>query len=292
MTVAVQTDSALTRDIEHTITRKPFLKWAGNKTRVRGHILHLLPTKAIRLVEPFAGSCAISLAADYDDYLIADTNTDLIRLYQQIKTDVDTVIANIETLFVPSNNTAERYYKIREEFNDIDTDDARKSAIFVYLNRHCFNGLCRYNASGKFNVPFGKYDRPVAPVKEIEVFAVFSKKAKFIEKSFEQTFEMVREGDTVYCDPPYLQLSETSNFTSYGKDGFVDTLQTKLVELAQDAVAKKGVTVLISNHDTPDAKALYAGATEIKRFEVRRFISGTVENRINAPELLAIYRPV
>jgi DNA adenine methylase len=207
-------------------------------------------------------------------------------MYQFIKVDVDAVIREAETLFVGRNNGAEAYYELRLEFNRSVTS-VRKSALFIYLNRHCFNGLCRYNASGGFNVPFGKYSGPTCPSAEIERFAEFAQRCEFHHQSFEETFAMTKEGDVIYCDPPYIPLSATSNFTSYAKDGFGPDMQVLLADLALVA-AKNGKPTLVSNHHTPWALEIYADA-HIERFDVQRLISSKASTRGMAPELLAIY---
>lgn len=142
---------------------KPFLKWAGSKYKIIARIVASLP-KGQQLIEPFAGSGAVFLNTNFDEYLIADTNADLINLFQQIQTHGKDFIAYGETFFTPENNTEAGFYILRDEFNACQ-DISKKSALFVYLNRHCFNGLCRYNSSGKFNVPFGRYAKPASPVK-------------------------------------------------------------------------------------------------------------------------------
>lgn len=265
--------------------RKPFLKWAGNKNRVKQHILPRLPMGR-RLVEPFAGSCAISLATQFDEYLIADINSDLIDMYKYIKNDHQSIIEETEKLFTKENNTDLSFYRLRQNFNDAETS-IKKSALFIYLNRHCFNGLCRYNSSGKFNVPFGKYSGPNCPTDEIIKFAEFAQRCEFYHQSFQMTFDMLSDGDVVYCDPPYIPLSSTANFTSYSKDSFGPELQILLSELAF-ASSRRGVPTLISNHDTPFAKEIYAKA-RIEKFDVQRLISSKAATRGAAPELLAIY---
>lgn len=270
---------------DNFIVRKPFLKWAGNKHRVKHHIVPRLP-KGQRLVEPFAGSCAISLVADFESYFIADANADLIDMYKFIKIDAEAVINEAERLFVPANNQADAFYALRLEFNEAETS-VRKSALFIYLNRHCFNGLCRYNASGGFNVPFGKYSGPSCPSVDIARFADFAQRCEFHHQSFQDTFAMTKSGDVIYCDPPYIPLSATSNFTSYAKEAFGPDLQILLADLASQA-SQNGKPTLVSNHNTPFAEEIYVGAN-IEKFEVQRLISSKASTRGTAPELLAIY---
>ncbi|MDW7571540.1 Dam family site-specific DNA-(adenine-N6)-methyltransferase, partial [Klebsiella pneumoniae] len=108
-----------------------------------------------RLVEPFAGSCAVMMATEYPHYLVADVNPDLINLYSVIKDDADHLISIAKDLFA-KNNSAECYYDIRKEFNHgRDWPAVCRSAMFIFLNRHGYRGLCRYNLKGHFNVPYG-----------------------------------------------------------------------------------------------------------------------------------------
>lgn len=264
---------------------KPFLKWAGGKYKIIDRIIRALP-KGTRLIEPFAGSAAVFLNTNYDTYLIADSNADLINLYKQLKKDGANFVAYSKELFVPANNKENVFYELREEFNTTQ-DLIRKAAIFIYLNRHCFNGLCRYNSKGLFNVPFGSYKNPPFPEMEMLNFAQKSKKAQFIMGDFVQTMENAKVGDVIYCDPPYVPLTETSNFTSYTSGGFGQQEQNKLAELAKKLSAK-GIPVIISNHDTDFTRNSYSCA-QIDFFDVRRFISSKVTQRNKASELLAVF---
>ena len=266
--------------------RKPFLKWAGGKFRVLGEILPRMPSGS-RLVEPFAGSGVVALNADFPEALVADVNVDLINLYHSIKYNPEKFCQEAEKLFAPANNRRESFDRLRDEFNRID-DPFRRSVIFVYLNRHAFNGLCRYNAKGLFNVPFGKYKNPGFPVNEIRAFSLAARRMTFVNQGYEATMSQARRGDVIYCDPPYVPLSLTSNFTSYAPGSFGLEEQRRLAGKARECAAK-GISVLISNHDTPISRELYSGA-EIHSFDVQRFISSKSSTRGKAPELLAIFR--
>lgn len=265
---------------------RPFLKWAGGKFRVLDHILPKLP-KGKRLVEPFAGSVAVSLSANFPRFLVADANVDLVNLYRSIQADAPRFIREASLLFTREFNNREAFDNLRSEFNE-SSDPFRRSALFVYLNRHGFNGLCRYNSKGRFNVPFGKYDNPGLPRDEIEAFATAAQAMTFESQDFLTTMSQASSGDVVYCDPPYVPLSVTANFTSYSTDAFGFAHQKALAEKARQCAAN-GIPVVISNHDTPTSRALYNGA-EIHSFDVRRFISSKASTRGNAPELLAIFR--
>ena len=158
--------------------QKPFLKWAGGKTKLCGKINKELP-HGDRLIEPFVGSGAVFMNTNYENYLLADVNNDIITMYKYLQTEGQLFIDYCRTFFIQANNTQSVFLTNRLEFNTT-TDTRLKSALFLYLNRHCFNGLCRYNKKGGFNVPFGKYDKPYFPEAEMKAFHAKSKIATFI----------------------------------------------------------------------------------------------------------------
>lgn len=270
----------------HAKLTRPFLKWAGNKYRVLPHIHAMLPDGK-RLVEPFAGSGAVFMNTDFDRYLLADSNADLISLFQIVQSHGETFIADCARLFVPRTNNEDYYYRRREEFNR-STDAYRKALLFIYLNRHGYNGLCRYNAQGGFNVPFGRYKRPYFPAAELLAFHAKSVRAEFMHLDFDLVMQAVQPGDVVYCDPPYVPLSRSANFTAYSAGGFDLPQQQRLADLAEQA-RQRGIPVLISNHNTTFTRQAYRRANDIKRFAVRRFISCNGSKRQNAGELLALF---
>ncbi len=267
-------------------TSRPFLKWAGNKYRIIETIRTMLPDGE-RLVEPFVGSGAVFMNTDFDRYLLADSNADLINLYKALQQQGETFIEECQKLFRPATNRAEYYYRRRDEFNKC-RNTTRKAALFIYLNRHGYNGLCRYNSRGGFNVPFGRYKRPYFPADEMNAFHLRSQRARFVHMDFVGIFDMLRAGDVVYCDPPYVPLSASSNFTTYSAGGFDMSQQSTLAKLAQLAT-QQGVPVLISNHNTHFTRNAYQHADNIKRLHVRRFISCQGQKRQNAAELLALF---
>jgi DNA adenine methylase len=264
---------------------KPFLKWAGSKYKIIDRITQSLP-KGNRLVEPFVGSGAVFLNTNYAEYLVTDINADLINLYNCIKIQGLDFVEYAKELFIKENNNQESFYNLRLEFNQAH-DLERKAAIFIYLNRHCFNGLCRYNSIGKFNVPFGRYINPTFPEVEIINFWHKSQSVEFKISNFVDTIEQAQIGDVVYCDPPYAPLDQISNFTSYTKNEFNLDSQKQLAELALNLM-NKGICVIISNHDTEFTRSIYSSA-KLNYFDVQRFISSKASNRTKAPELLAIF---
>lgn len=264
---------------------KPFLKWAGGKYRLVDLIKSTLP-QGNRLIEPFVGSGSVFLNTDYSANLLADSNPDLINLFQLVQKEGQGFINYCRGYFVPENNSELAFYQLREEFNA--TDDLRKkAALFVYLNRHCFNGLCRYNSKGRFNVPFGRYSKPTLPEKEMFYFHEKSQSAVFEVADFITTMAKAKHGDVVYCDPPYVPLSATSSFTSYSKGGFGLDEQNALADMAK-RLQKNGITVVISNHDTVFTNQVYQPA-KIITFDVQRFISSDTKNRNAVGELLAVF---
>lgn len=265
---------------------KPFLKWAGNKYRIIERIKAVLPPGK-RLIEPFVGSGAVFLNTEYPSYLLADANADLINLYQQLQAEEQRFIDHCRSFFVPENNQAERFYEFRQQFNNT-VDPVEKAALFVYLNRHCYNGLCRYNAKGRFNVPFGRYARPYFPQIEMNLFWQRARTATFLVSHFVDILEQAEPGDVVYCDPPYVPLSKTSSFTSYSKHRFGMKEQEMLVRLAK-SLAQRGIVVAISNHDTGFSRKAYADADQIESFQVQRFISRNGNGRAKVAETLVVY---
>lgn len=266
-------------------TMKPFLKWAGNKYQIIERVLAKLPP-GNRLIEPFVGSGAVFLNTDYPRYLLADSNQDLISLYQYLQAEGDKFIQDCSEFFIPENNENKAFYRLRTLFNT--TQDARlKALLFVYLNKHCFNGLCRYNAKGGFNTPFGCYKKPYFPEKEMLFFYQKAKHAVFKIADFLTTLSKARSGDVVYCDPPYVPLSKTANFTNYSAGGFGQDSQVLLAKMA-DQLAAKGITVVISNHDTEFTRSAYQKAS-VSSFDVQRFISCDGAGRKKAAEVLAVF---
>lgn len=264
---------------------KPFLKWAGNKYAIIERIKAVLPA-GNRLIEPFTGSGAVFLNTDYPAYQLSDINADLIHLYRYLQKDGKQFVSYCKGLFTPETNNAQTYYLFRDIFNTT-TDLRLRAALFVYFNKHGYNGLCRFNASGGFNVPFGKYARPYFPEKEMLAFHARLQDAELQIQDFVTSMKAARPGDVVYCDPPYVPLSETANFTSYSAEGFGIDEQQQLADLAR-WLSRKGIAVVISNHDTVFTQTAYESA-QIISFKVRRYISCKGSGRGQASEMLALF---
>ena len=267
---------------------RPFLKWAGNKYTCLEILQKHLP-KGQRLVEPFMGSAALSLNADFGRYLLADINRDLVTLYNYLQQEGPKFINYCARHFTQNNNTGEVYYSKREKFNQLKASRQR-AALFLYLNRHGYNGLCRYNLSGGYNVPFGRYKKPYFPRQEMLHFHEKSHAIAIHHKDYVSTLEEAKQGDVIYCDPPYAPISKTAAFTSYAARSFGQPSQEKLAELALQTSKKRGIPVLISNHDLPFTRHLYKGA-DFSMLSVKRSISQNGATRKPVDEILAFFPP-
>lgn len=240
-----------------------------------------------RLIEPFVGAGAVFVNTAYANNLLCDSNRDLISLYGVLRCQGSKFVQRCQKLFTPENNTELQFYALRQEFNRC-ADEERRAALFVYLNRHCYNGLCRYNQKGKFNTPFGRYEQPYFPAEEMMLFAAKLKTAGLKCQDFRITLQAAGAGDVVYCDPPYVPLSDTAYFTDYFSGGFRLADQEDLAKYAAEA-ARRGATVLLSNHDTAITRRLYRLASPIISVMVSRTISCDGENRKKAKELVAVF---
>ena len=265
------------------------VKWAGSKSRVIDVIKQHLP-RGERLVEPFGGSCAVMMNTDYSENLIADINPDLINLYERVQDSPREFISMAEYLFEHDNNEV-AYYQARQYFNGANLAPMERAAFFLYLNRHCFNGLCRYNREGKFNVPYGKYKRTYFPKKEILEFSKKARRATFLCCTFSETLAMVKQGDVIYCDPPYLPQTATSDFSSYHTAGFTYDEHQHLKRLLR-RLADRSYPVVVSNSATPDALSMYSHAGfDIEKFSARRSIGASAGCAQSAEEIIAKFTP-
>ncbi|EBV3643937.1 DNA (cytosine-5-)-methyltransferase [Salmonella enterica subsp. enterica serovar Kottbus] len=266
--------------------RRPFLKWAGGKYSLLPELYRLIPAGK-RLIEPFVGGGSVFLNSDKHEYfLLADINADLINLYQMLAVVPDSVIGEAIKAFRHLNDV-ENYTAIREAFNAQQLNATERAAAFLYLNRHCFNGLMRYNLDGFFNVGWGKYKAPYFPEKELMAFRQKSRVCVFMNAGFEHTLRLSGDGDVVYCDPPYEPMPGTAGFTSYASGGFSWDSQ---VALAESCVAahQRGAKVFISNSTAPRVIELYEryGFT-LHRVNARRSISSKGSTRETANDIVA-----
>lgn len=259
------------------------LKWVGSKSRIMSELVKHLPAGR-RLVEPFAGSCAVMMNTDYEEYLIADINPDLINMYRQIQMHAEQFTLLAQSIFA-ENKSEEAYYHIREEFNkSIGLTLLVRAAYFLYLNRNGYRGMCRYSQKGDFNVPYGNYRSPYFPLEEIKAFAIKSQRAMIICADFKQTLSEVIPGDVVYCDPPY-----DGTFTGYSAGGFSAGDQAFLAGVLTQFSHYMN-PVVVSNSDTQMVRELYSGF-EIVQITAPRSIGVAGGGGKSAVEVIAKARP-
>lgn len=203
------------------------------------------------------GAGSVFLNTDYDAYILADINSDLINLYNIVKLRTDDFVRDARTLFADEFNNSDQFYLLREEFNT-STEPYRRALLFLYLNRHCYNGLCRYNLRGEFNVPFGRYKKPYFPEEELYWFAEKSRNATFVCEHYRDTMAKAVAGAVVYCDPPYAPLSATANFTAYHTNSFSIADQQSLAHLAHQLGREPSTGIDLQSRYRADARLVPA----------------------------------
>ena len=265
---------------------RSFLKWMGGKGRVIPQLLQHLP-KGKRLIEPFIGGGNVFINTNYKQYLLADLNRDLINVYNRLKAEPQKLISLVDLYFNENLN----YYEARELFNN-SSQTNKRAALFIYLNRHCFNGVCRYNKSGQFNVPEGKHKNIYNPINELILF-----KEKLNQKPFsiellgcdyKKTIMYAGDCDVIYCDPPYLPLACKVSFNGYTPSTF-DYNETKQLAYHLYQAVKRGASAVISNHDTSDTRYLFR-QFKIYSIQARRSIAAN-GNREQANEIIGVLTP-
>ncbi|MDX2189226.1 MAG: DNA adenine methylase [Bacteroidota bacterium] len=227
------------------ITAKPFLKWAGGKTQLITEIEKSLPyeitNKNFTFIEPFVGSGAVLFwmlnnFPNLKKAVINDINEDLINTYRTIASKPKELISILKqlqsefhSLELKPEEKKEYYYQKRKLFNLRDQELSKQAAMFIFLNRTCFNGLYRVNRSNEYNVPMGSYKKPtICDEKNIYAVSEVLNKVEILCGDYEETLSHASDNTLFYFDPPYKPLSETSSFNSYAKDDFNDYEQIRL----------------------------------------------------------------
>lgn len=270
---------------KHALCTVPFLKWPGGKRRLAAQLLSLLPATEGRFIEPFVGAGALFAQSSYTGYLLSDANKDLCNLYTILRDRPSELLELCEPLFDKGSGPGKEYYERRDRFNELELNTER-AALFIYLNHFGFNGLCRYNAAGRFNVPAGRRNaEPSVPKATMLTWSRKLKLAQILCGDFATALSMAKVGDVVFCDPPYAANREC--FTEYAGPGFGWDDHCRLAECAR-VLAASGIPVLITNHDLPKTRALYEGAT-IVPLQVRRSISAAPSARGRASEIAALF---
>lgn len=230
----------------------PVLKWAGGKRQLLDTLIPLVPKDYSVYCEPFVGGGALFFALQPQSACINDVNYELIRVYTVIKNDVDALIEQLKQF----QNNKDQFYEIRSWDRNKDKythlSDIEKAARIIYLNRTCFNGLFRVNASGEFNVPFGNYANPNIvnePVLRAISFYFNNSEIVFNAVDYAEILKNLPDNAFVYLDPPYDPVSVTANFTSYTKDGFSRDEQIRLRKCC-DELNERGIKFMLSNSAT------------------------------------------
>jgi DNA adenine methylase len=290
------------------IVAKPFLKWAGGKTQLISEIKKVLPKeiyeKKFVYVEPFVGSGAVLFwmlnnFTNIKKAIINDVNKDLITTYKVIASNPNELIKILYTLEkeyhkLEGNEDAKKeyYYQKRSLYNQRNQSEVIQSALFIFLNRTCFNGLYRVNQKNEFNVPIGKYKKPTICDKE-NIIAVSKalQKVEIICGDFEKTIKYAGKNTLFYLDPPYKPISKTSSFTSYAAEDFDDEDQIRLKDFCIQ-LDKKGSYWILSNSDVREKNKkeryfdkLYSNFT-VKRVKARRSINANPQKRGELSEVL------
>ncbi len=274
---------------------RPFVKWAGGKGTLVGAIAERIPKDRTyrRYVEPFVGAGAMFfwIRRSFPDLpaTIGDSNEELIVAYEAVRDDVDSVISKLETH--AHLHREEHYYAVRAKVPHGETE---RAARFIYLNRTCYNGLYRVNRKGQFNVPMGRYDKPkILDRENILAVSTALRDVELRRGDFGALTDDCGAGDLVYLDPPYVPLSETSQFTSYTRDGFGRPEQERLAKTFAAGVAR-GASVILSNSDTPLVRELYSALVPKPSFDavtVPRSINSKAGGRGRIRELLIYHHP-
>ena len=256
----------------------PFVKWAGGKRSIIPIIRKFLPDNIERYHEPFVGGGAVFFAFEsmIKTATLSDLNEELMLAYHSISNHTEEVIVALEK-HTENHKTNGYYTKVRDKQKPKDLVDI--SARFIYLNKTCFNGLYRVNKSGKFNVPQGKYKNPkICDPANLKIVARALEKATLRVGPFDETITP-KSGDFIYCDPPY-----DGTFAGYQKEGFGDSDQERL-KASVDMWTKQGVSIMLSNSDTPFIRKLYKGYN-IYSITAYRHISSDGDTRGEKPEVL------
>jgi len=286
---------------------KPFLKWAGGKTQLLEEIKTQFPfskEEKFSYFEPFVGSGAVLFWVlrnfpNLQSATINDINQDLINTYQMIKTEINALMSLLEQYqseyHALLENLEEKkvyYYAKRTQFNTRKLNNITQAALFIFLNKTCFNGLYRVNKKNQYNVPIGSYKKPlICDKKNLLMVHQLLQKVTILSGDFEQTLDYTTEKSIFYFDPPYKPLSTTAHFTAYTQGQFNDNEQKRL-KLFCDQLNNKGYHWILSNSDvknTPLKDEFFDDLFkdyQIKRVFAKRSINSNASKRGKLTELL------
>lgn len=272
----------------------PFVKWAGGKRQLLNELMTRVPLEFNNYLEPFLGGGTLLLNLQPKSALVNDINNQLINVYRAIKSDASDLIRAVSDLDLIDTNK-EVYYERREAFNqkihkkELDVEAA---ALFIWLNKHCFNGLYRVNKSGLFNVPYNNKvsGKSIIP-SNLEAMSQYFQEnnIEFYNTDFMDITAMAKVGDFVYFDSPYIPESTTANFTDYTKDGFSYEDHLRLANNFKE-LDKQGVKLMLSNNNVPLVHELYEGYY-ITEVDVKRAINSKATKRKGKEIIVTNYAP-
>lgn len=278
----------------------PFVKWAGGKRQLLEDINKRMPKNYNRYYEPFVGGGAVLFYLQPKDAIINDINKALMNAYRQIKKSPIELIKAIEELDgnIPEDGKA-YYYDIRQRFNDklMQEDyDIELAAMFIFINKHCFNGLYRVNGKGLFNVPYNNSRQASYNAENIMEISKYLKNVTILDGDFEYACKSAKEGDFIFFDSPYAPLNP-STFESYTKEGFDKDSHIRLAELFKKMTIK-GCHCMLTNHNTEFINELYNNIFEdnskyktyIDIVSVKRMINSDANNRKGEEVIIYNYK--
>lgn len=277
-------------DIKEVSILRPFVKWAGGKTQILNKLKEYLPSSFNTYFEPFVGGGALFFALTPKKAIINDNNPELICAYKCLQDDLlyEKLIYELE--FYEGKHSEEFYYEIREMDRDpnfLSLPIYVRAARMIYLNKACFNGLYRVNSKGYFNVPSGRKERVNTFDRDnMSALKQYFKNNEItvLNEDFSVAVGKAKEGDFVYFDPPYDTYEDKNSFTSYSKDSFGKKSQKILCDVYKE-LDKRGVKVMLSNHNTKFINELYSGYN-IHIIEAKRMINSDAKGRGNVEEVI------
>jgi DNA adenine methylase len=270
----------------------PFVKWAGGKRQLIPQIRERMPEKYNNYYEPFVGGGAVLFELQPANALINDINKALINTYNIICNEADAFLEAVNRLDEEMWEDGKKYYySVREHYNDKlmkSEYDVELAALFVFINKHCFNGLYRVNGKGLFNVPYNNSRRTSVDENVIREVSKYLKGVKIINGDFEEACKDAKKGDFVFIDSPYAPLNPTS-FESYTKEGF-DIESHKRVAKLYDELTGRGCYCMLTNHNTELINELYGNkGYKIDVVSVKRMINSDASNRVGKEVIICNY---
>jgi len=259
---------------------KPILKWAGGKSQLLDQLFKKVPNKFNKYIEPFIGGGAFYFALSPKISVISDSNPELINLYKIVSSNVSELIKHLKI----HKNDKEYFYELRSmDWTRLSSVEAASRTIF--LNKTCFNGLYRVNRKGQFNVPFGNYANPnICDETSLINASLVLKNTKIICGDYKDVLDQyAEEGDLIFLDPPYLPVSQYSDFKRYTKDQFYEEDQRELADYFQ-MLCDKGCYVVLTNSNHPLIHELYSRYS-IEVHKTKRYIN-SVSNKRNGEDVI------